>query len=187
MAPNHSFIQVKDAAGRLYNYEATRGVFISDALVLMSDYVKAPAIKNRMYLDTLTVSQTLASCVIDLANGYIDRYGYDDFVDACITLAVRFYPHGAAPNMLASNAAWHCFGEALRASGNPPKQQIVHYPELQRRLVEAQRRQQRVVALGHEDIPPDRYATWLQGVEEEKNRQDSQRLSNQFRHTIPSN
>ena len=116
-APNHCFIQVKAPDGQMFNYETTNGHFVTEGWLLGSEYVKPAAIKSRMYLDTVTLTQTIAYAVCDLATGFQFRHGYDDFMDVCADVALRYYPHGYSPIALASNNATYCLGEALRAAG----------------------------------------------------------------------
>lgn len=64
MAPSHSYIQVKDQRGQLYGYETTNGYFTTFSYYMNSGYVKAAALKSRMFLDTLTRQEMLATRVL---------------------------------------------------------------------------------------------------------------------------
>ena len=87
MAPNHSYIQVKDNRGVLHSYETTNGRFTTFSYYMSTGYVKAAALKHRTYLDTLTRNEMLACRLFDLAAGYEFRHSPDAFAEKCIALA----------------------------------------------------------------------------------------------------
>lgn len=180
MAPNHLYIQVKDNKGELYSYETTNGHFVSDAYYLGSGYIKAGALKNRSYLDTLSRRETIAFCLFDLMQGYTYRYGYDAFVEGGVARGLSFYPQSVQGRMLAHNAAFMKFVEAWKSAGRPPQTEVTRHPELVPLFEEVQRRTRAVEELGHEDMPAEQYAQWLKQVDAEKNRILEQKSADRF-------
>lgn len=170
LAPNHLYIQVKDNRGELYSYEATNGHFVSDAYYLGSGYIKAGALKNRSYLDTLTQHEALAFCLFDLAQGYVHRYGFDGFTDQCIDTGLCYYPQSVQGRMLAHDAAFLRFVAAWKKEGQPPPAALPKHPTLVPLYNRVQRLTRAVDELGHEDMPPEQYQQWLKQVDAEKNR-----------------
>lgn len=78
-SPQHSFIKFQDKEGRWYNAELTRGALISDDSYMSSGFIKAEALKNKLYLDPLSKEQAIAHLLAELGRNYIRRYGYDGF------------------------------------------------------------------------------------------------------------
>jgi hypothetical protein len=183
LSPNHSFIQVKDGAGRLYRYETTNGHFVTDAYHMTTGYIKAGALKCGAYLDTLTLRQNLACQVLDLAQGYEQYYGYDAFVDQCTALALRHYPQGMQGHVLAYDAALARFSRSASQAGVTSLAAALQLPELNVLAAEVRRTQLVLDTMGFEPMPPAQYAAWLQSLEKEKARQDSQRTAARFQHT----
>ncbi len=93
-APNHMYIKVNNKRVGWYNIELTCGDFPTDAWLMASGYIHTDAIRNGIYMKALSTKETLSTCLIDLAQGYYYKYGYDDcsFILACCELALQHYP-----------------------------------------------------------------------------------------------
>ena len=183
LAPNHSFIQVKDNAGRLYRYETTNGHFVTEAYYMTTGYIKAGALRRRAYLDTLTRQETLATCVLDLAQGYGFRYGPGDFSDKCARLALEYYPQSVQATMLLHNTALYKYVKAFQKAGSPPPDQARHLPTLQPLWADVEKWRWVLNELGHEEMPPDKYASWLKSVSAEQARITAQQSAH-FQQTV---
>lgn len=180
MAPNHSYIQVVGPDSELYSYETTNGHFTTDAFYMTTGYVKTAALKARAYLDTLTLYQTIAYQVSDLALGYAHYYGNDDFTEKCAALAMKYYPQSIQARIILHNSALARFARAYQAAGSPSKEQSMQLPALQPLWTEVQRWQQALDAVGYEEIPQALYARWLKSAEDEKHRQESRQATARF-------
>jgi len=183
MAPNHTYIQVQDNRGQLHSYETTNGHFTTFSYYMSTGYVKAPALKQRTYLDTLTRNELLACRLFDLASGYTLRHGSDAFVDKCVALGLRYYPHSVQGRMIMHNAALTTFLKAWVAAGKPPKEQAPQLPALKPLWAGVEKWRRAVNELGHEEMPPEKYAAWLRGVDAEKNRVGNLKAARQFEQT----
>lgn len=177
MAPNHTYIQVLDDRGELYSYETTNHRFVTDSYYMSTGYVKAAALKNRSYLDTLTTKEVLASRLFDLGLCYEHRYGLDDFVRKCGLLGLRYYPQSVVGRMSVHNAALAKFTKAWAAAGKPTEEQARRNPALQPLWADVAKWAQAVREVGHEDMPPDQYARWLNATNQEQTRQDAQQAA----------
>ncbi len=96
LAPNHLYIKLHNEANGWYNAELTSGQFPTDAWIKSSGYIHLDAIKNGIYMDTLSQKETIALCMIDLALGYQRKYpdSYDPgFVLKCCNKALEYFPH----------------------------------------------------------------------------------------------
>ncbi len=171
MSPNHSFISVLDGRGTLYRYETTNGYFTTDAFYMSSGYIKAGALKQRTYLDTLTQRETLAAQLVDLAGGYENYYGYDEFVQKCAELALKYYPHDMRGRLLAHNVALARFTKPWQAAGRPSPAVARTLPHLQPYLAEVDRWNRALAEVSYEEMPPEHYSRWLTALEKEKARQ----------------
>jgi len=184
MSPNHSFISVLDGRGTLYRYETTNGYFTTDAFYMSSGYIKAGALKQRTYLDTLTQRETLASQLVDLAGGYEHYYGYDGFVQKCAALALKHYPQDMQGRLLAHNVALARFTKSWQAAGRPSPAVARTLPQLQPDMAEVDRWNRALAEVGFEEMPPEQYSRWLNAVEKEKARQASQQATTRFAPTV---
>lgn len=180
MAPNHTFISVKDSRGALYRYETTNGHFTTDAFYMSSGYIKAGALKQRTYLDTLTLREDLACQLVDLAGGYEHYYGYDGFVKKCADLALKYYPQGMQGRILAHNVALTSFIKPWKAAGQPSPEVARTLPQLKPYMAEVERWNRALADVGFEEMPKEQYNQWLHALEQEKGRQASQQAAARF-------
>jgi hypothetical protein len=183
MAPNHTFISIKDERGSLYRYETTNGHFTTDAFYMSTGYIKAGALKQRTYLDTLTLRENLASQVVDLAGGYEHHYGYDEFVKKCADLALRYYPQDMQGRLWAHNVALARFTKPWQAAGQPSPEVARTLPQLQPYWAEVERWNRALAEVGFEEMPKEQYNRWLHAQEQEKARQLSQQAAARFSHS----
>jgi len=93
-APQHSFIKYPDSKGAIHAYEPTSNWKISDKWYVEHMGINPSAIESGIYLDTLNKKMIVANCMLDLAFGYIKKYGAADgkFVNDCINTAMQYYP-----------------------------------------------------------------------------------------------
>ena len=180
MAPNHTFISVNDGRGGLYRYETTNGYFTTDAFYMSTGYIKAGALKQRTYLDTLTLRENLACQLVDLAGGYEHYYGYDEFVKKCADLALKYYPQDMQGRLLAHNVALARFVKPWKAAGEPSPEVARTLPQLQPYMAEVERWNRTLADVGFEEMPPEQYNKWLRALEQEKARQTSQQAAARF-------
>jgi len=94
LAPQHSFVKYPDDNGRTYGYEPTSNYSINDKWYVEHMFISAKAIMNKIYLDTLNKTMIVADCLLQLAKGYISKFGIADtaFLNECINTAVKYFP-----------------------------------------------------------------------------------------------
>lgn len=94
LAPNHMYIKVNNKRVGWYNIELTNGDFPTDAWLGASGYVHLDAIKNGIYMKALTDKESVALCLIDLAQGYERKFGIGDgeFIIKCCDTALVHFP-----------------------------------------------------------------------------------------------
>ena len=94
LCPNHLYIKVQNEKMGWYNIELTSSNFPTDAYLMTSGYVHLDAIRNGIYMKALTQQQSVAFCLIDLAQSYIAKYGIEDgdFVIKCCETCLEYFP-----------------------------------------------------------------------------------------------
>ena len=91
-SPEHSYIKLQDNTGSWVNLELTNGYYTTDLWLLSSGLVKSEAISSGIYMTPLSKEETIAQCLVDLAQGYIKKYGGDRFVLQCVERALEYDP-----------------------------------------------------------------------------------------------
>jgi hypothetical protein len=178
-APNHSYIQHRDRKGAWFNLEMTNRRYVSESFLMASGYIKAPALKNRIYLDTLSLRQTVAHCLVDLAQGYAWKFGPDAFVSRCCQLALRYYPNNIHALMAQANVYSLQFRREVRQAGSPPVEQLPNYPPLYALYQRRNALYDEIERLGYIPMPQAQYQAWLKSIEQEKAK--SQQMLNNLR------
>lgn len=167
-APNHSYIQHRDSKGTWFNLELTNRRYVSETFLMASGYIKASALKNRIYLDTLSLRQTVAHCLVDLAQGYTWKFGPDAFVIRCCELALRYYPNDIHALMAQADVYSLQFRREVRQAGSPPPEQLPNYPQLYALYQRRNALYDEIERLGYISMPQAQYEAWLKSVEQEK-------------------
>jgi hypothetical protein len=78
LAPNHIYIKNYSQKTGWYNTELTSASFPIDAWLIASGYIHMDAIRNEVYMDTLSKKESLALTLLDLAQGYERKFGVQD-------------------------------------------------------------------------------------------------------------
>lgn len=94
LAPNHIYIKAQNKRVGWYNIELTCGDFPTDAWLTASGYIHTDALRNGIYMDTLSQKQSVCLCLVDLAQGYQAKYGIHDgsFILKCCDTALEHFP-----------------------------------------------------------------------------------------------
>ncbi|OMQ12264.1 hypothetical protein [[Flexibacter] sp. ATCC 35103] len=189
LSPNHSYIKFQDEKGKWYNLELTNGMFTVPSFILNSGFIKAEAIQNHIYMENLSKKQLLSNFYNDLAEGYIHKYGYDQFVEKVINKALELFPNNINTNVLLFNYYIVRFENAAKNLGINPEnnqelQKIRYYPDVAKWLADIDNQNQKNIDLGYQSMPDEEYEKWLNSLQETKNKQESETLKKQFKGII---
>ena len=128
----------------------------------------------------------LSQFYVDLANGYVHKFGYDEFVQKLITKALELYPNSISANMIQSNLDTVRFEYVMHQLGiNPRKkeelQNIRSFPQAVALLNKVNQQYNFMDNLGYEHMPDEAYQNWLQSMKEQKHIQDNEAIRKQFK------
>lgn len=172
-SPSHTYAKFKDQSGNWHNLELTNGRIVSDAFILGSGYVTAEALKNRIYMETLTKEQTVAQCLADLAKEYTQKYGYDSFVSQCVDTTLKYDPANIFARQVKSDYQTARFYYVVNQAGRPtPDILKARYPKIYQLLEERNKTYQIIDASGYQEMPEQAYREWLSSVNKEKEKQE---------------
>jgi hypothetical protein len=172
-SPRHSFVKIKDNRGNMYNLELTNGHIVSDAFITGSGFLKADALKNKIYMDTLGLRKQIASCMVDLAQGYCHKFGYDAFMLKCANTALKYNP--ANIDALQVKANYYTILNHHIARQLPQiktREDLDKYPKAKEILMLRNQMYEAVDKSGYQEMPAEAYQNWLQSVNTEKYKQE---------------
>lgn len=184
LSPNHSYIRFPDDKGKWYNIELTNGMLSTDSYILQSGYIKSEALQSKIYMENLTKKEMLSGLLADLADGYIHKFGYDEFVKAVIDKALELSPNSIRANMIKSNLDSARMDFVLRQIGNRP---LENYPQAVQLMNDVKAQYNLIDRLGYEDMPEEAYQAWLQSMNKENEKQKNEELSKQLKKAISNN
>ena len=132
-------------------------------------YIKAEALRNRIYLEPLDKKQTVAYQLLNLAQSYYRKYGLDDFYLQCVNSALQYTPNSVeALKMRASyyqNLLTHC----AKLLNKPDLQSLGNLQPLANKILDRlEIYYEEIDNLGYEEIPSIIYEHWLQSIEKQK-------------------
>jgi hypothetical protein len=156
-APNHLYIKLRNQQSGWYNTELTSGNFPTDAWLIASGYIHLDAVRNGVYMDTLSQKESVAMCLIDLAEGFQKKFGNDfnpGFVLSCCETALKYFPDDVNALLLQAETL-------MRAYRKQPDKNLPENKELYARL---NGMYSRIHKLGYRKMPDRMYLEWLMSL-----------------------
>lgn len=177
LAPQHSYIQFADNAGRLQSFETTNGRVVSDKWLIHSGYITSAALKNNTYLDTLSSRGLYAQMLGDLLLGYMAKFHrYDAFADQLRQAVLQINPNNLTALIVGARQAVINAKSEWQKAGSPKQEDLPKYPDAYRAYLNMQAALDRVDSKGYQDMPKEAYQKWLKSIDSEKQRQEDMQL-----------
>ncbi len=171
LAPNHSYIKFP-YNGNLYCFETTSGAFTDNDFVVKSGYINATAISNQIYLAPQTKSQTVATCLNDLASAFEELVGKSDFSFELANTTLKYYPNSVYARLIMTNIQIAYCAKVASKYNFPKENELDKYPMLKEQFNSMVNWESNLEELGYTKIPKDEYERWLKEAEEMKRQQD---------------
>ena len=184
LAPQHSFIQFTDNNNNLMNFETTNGNLVSPNWLQQSGFINANALKSKTYLDTLNQRQLYAQCLSDLLLGYMDKFGYDDFVEQMRQRILQVNPNNTTANVIDANIKTQIALQKINAAGRPKEADLPKFPEVYQAYLAMQAAYDKVDGLGYQDMPKEAYQKWLKSIDQAKKKQENKEVQERLRREI---
>jgi hypothetical protein len=175
-SPKHSFVKIKDDNEDWYNLELTCSAILSDAHYMNNSYIKAEALRNRIYLEPMDKENTIAEMLIDLARGYYRKYGLDDFTLKCLDTAMEYLDNDLNALMFKSFYETELTLALARLLQAPnPETLKEKSPEAYEHFEMMQNLYKQIDDLGYEELPASLYVRWLEHIEREKSKSEKEK------------
>lgn len=180
-SPRHSFVKIQDEKGNWYNMELTCKAILSDTHYMNSSYIKAEALQNKIYLEPMDKTNVVAEMMLELARGYYQKYGLDDFYLKCIDTAGQYLKNDLNAKILKS-AYQTRLTLTLAHLLNAPKPEIMKElsPEAYKHFELMLAQYKEIDEMGYEEVPVAVYALWLDHIAKEKEKMEKAKLPSIF-------
>jgi len=141
-----------------------------------SSYIKAEAIRNRIYLEPMDKKEVVAQMLTELAHGYYEKYGLDNFYLNCANTAIKHSSNQLNPLIMKAfyeERLTMTLANLLQA----PKPEMMHQksPEAYKHYEKTQVLYNQIDNLGYEETPDAIYATWLQHINDLKAKENKRK------------
>ncbi|WP_118973810.1 hypothetical protein [Taibaiella koreensis] len=181
LAPNHIYLKLLSEQDGWYNTELTSGQFPIDAWVMASGYVHLNAIQNGIYMDTIGDRQSIAMCLVDLAQGYevLKGLGTDSFMLQCCITALKYFPDHINALLLQSKVYERQFSSNMKASGITDfKAYIARDTNAKADYVRMNDLVTKIHRLGYRRMPVKMYLEWLAELKSQQNKYSNKKITN---------
>jgi len=162
-APNHIYIKSYSEKTGWYNTELTSGTFPIDAWIMASGYVTVEAIQNGLYMDTLSTKQSVANCLVDLAQGYQHKFGKDnpDFVVKCCNTCLQYHPTNVNAMLTKAEAQKYYIQAQIKAKNVKTPQQLFANNTIKEMYEDMEQTYVRLHELGYRRMPEEMCKKWI--------------------------
>ncbi|MBN1971237.1 MAG: hypothetical protein JW870_17860 [Candidatus Delongbacteria bacterium] len=162
LAPYHMYIKTYSEKSGWYNTELTSAMFPVDAWISASGYIQLDAIKNGIYMDTLSNKQSIAFCLFDLAKGYEKKFGAKayPFIFDCLDLALEHYPNFVNAMIYKAELLRQSFDAHLYLNATNNFKDILHLETPKQIYNEMEKLYAQALKLGYREMPREMYNEW---------------------------
>lgn len=162
-APNHIYIKLFSEKTGWYNTELTSAAFPIDAWIIASGYVTIDAIRNGLYMDTLSNKQAVANCLVDLAQGYQHKYGKDhpEFVIKCCNTALEYHSTNVNAMLTKAEAQKHYIHSLMKAKNLKKPDALFADQSIKNMYSEMESIYIWLHKSGYRQMPEEMYMQWL--------------------------
>jgi hypothetical protein len=175
-APEHTYIKIPYINSTYQSIELTNGHLTNDAYVVSSGFIKSEAVASKIYMKPLTKKQTVAQCLLDLAKGYGNKYGHDEFYLTMLNTALTYQPSNATGTYMQASYYYWLYQHVLKQDPYIAQRPREQYPQLQEIIENFKQYDEKLKKMGYQEMPKEAYAEWLQSVEKEKSKQMKQAI-----------
>ena len=153
-APHHIYIKSKCKKTGMYNTELTSNEFPTDAWIACSGYISTESIQSGIYMDTLSLKQSVAYTLYDLAKSYQRKFGNEDgeFILNALNELLKHYPNTINALLLKASVLTHLVQTNKLSEAEPQYQEMEQTYTL-------------INKLGYNEMPEQNYQEWLKKLQ----------------------
>lgn len=171
LGPNHVYIKHKDDKGLWVNVELTNSSFPRDGWIISSLSITTEAIKNETYMEALTLKESVALCLYDLALQYKFQFGHDNFTLMCCDTVIEYFPKCIYAYMIKSEMLDQKRKSILKSNNNQRNEEIV---QLERTITGLY---DKIDNMGYKGMTKEEYGEWMKDIEEQRKIQQQGKIT----------
>lgn len=162
-APNHIYIKLRSKKLGWYNTELTSATFPVDAWIMASGYVHLDAIRNGLYMDTLSLQQSVAYTLLDLAQSFQHKFGKatPDFVLKCCDVVLKYHPANVSAMLTKAEAQKKYIETAMKARKLSNPKDLFTDRAMKAMYTDMEQTYVHLHQLGYRRMPEEMYVAWM--------------------------
>lgn len=162
-APNHIYIKQHCKTTGWFNTELTSATFPVDAWIMASGYVHLDAIRNGLYMDTLSLQQSVAYCLLDLAQGFQQKFGKNkpDFVIKCCNTVLKYHAVNVNAMLTKAEAQKRFIDAKMKAKNVKNPKDLFTDNSIKTMYSDMEQTYVRLHQLGYRRMPEEMYMQWM--------------------------
>lgn len=183
--PNHIYIRNYSKTIGWYNTEITNAMFPTEAWVMTSGYVSVNSIVSGIYMDTLSLKQSIVVCVNDLAKGYMRKFKNPDlqFVLNCCDFGLKYFPNFAELLLLKAETHKKIYQHyTLKYGLNVQNSTDPHSEKVKYHLLEMNKSYALLAKYDYREIPEEMFLEWIKSLENNKEKYQDKKISDTFKY-----
>ena len=139
---------------------------------MASGYISVEAVQNGLYMDTLSTKQSVANCLLDLAQGYQHKFGKDnpDFVLKCCSTVLKYHPTNVSAMLTKAEAQKFYIQARMKAKNVKIPQELFADNSIKEMYSNMEQTYVKLHQLGYRRMPEEMYAKWIASLKSEPNK-----------------
>lgn len=177
LAPMHIYIKQFNKKVGWYNVELTSGQFPMDAYLMSTGYISHQNIVSKIYMDTLSYKESIATCVMDLCYAYMrkmDTVANSDFILKCANKSLEIKPNYVSGLLRLNGIHRYLCSKYLKE--NKPDLSQIH----KQAFIETNKR---LMKLDYQDVSAETFNKWYTSYQKDKSKYDNPEINTNFKAT----
>lgn len=189
LAPHHVYVKHRSEEWGWYNTELTSATFPIDAWITASSYINFDAIRSKMYMDTLSLKQSIGMSLVDLAEGYKRKFANTDldFILKCTDTALKYDPTYANALLLKAETMKKKFDGMMSENGAAYPSDLFSDVTAKALFEGMESTYGKLLGYGYQTMPKEMYMQWLTELKEEKEKYLNKNIITNFNTDDQSN
>ena len=183
LAPNHMYIRCYSERTGWYNVELTNAMFPIDAWISASGYIQLEAIQKGVFMDTLSLKQSVTFCLFDLAKNCEKKYGFKTFpfISDCLDTVLVHYPNCINALIYKAEILKKRFDIYMNLYDAKEYTEILQYETPNEIYTEMESLYVKILEFGYREMPEKMYREWLISLNQNKEKYNNLKIKFNFR------
>jgi hypothetical protein len=175
LAPMHIYIKQRNKNIGWYNVELTSGQYPKDAYLISTGYISRDNIISGLYMDTLSLKQSIAMCLMDLCQAYSKKLNQNaslNFQLQCADKALQIKPN-YLDALLRKQRLHKTLWLSYQKQNNTELASVnkTTYNEINNKLIK----------LDYRDVPLETFQKWYTNYQQNKSKFQNAEINTNFK------